>query len=259
MERSENRRYIASVGVGYTAIESRGKLTFPQQNPHFGVLSLLHITPEYFIMRSVTSGWLYATRGAVSFSNDSNTAFTVQSNDAGDSVKIVRWVLAVLIAGFVLIQFVRPDINIQKRSPGTGLSDLYPIPDSVHQVLIVACLDCHSDSTRYPWYASLQPARWYLSGHVRDGRRNLNFDEFATYRPFRQFGKLFQIERQLEEGEMPLSSYLLIHRDAVLSQQQKDLLIAWSRSLRDSLRQKYPPDSLERRRPGGVREGGMGR
>ncbi len=172
-------------------------------------------------------------------------------------MKIVKVVLAVLAVAFVVIQFIRPTLNIQKRSPGQGLADLFPIPDSVHQVLVVACFDCHSDSTRYPWYASLQPSAWYLSNHIAHGKRNLNFDEFATYRPFRQFGKLVQIERQLKEGEMPLSSYLLIHRDAVLSQSQKDLLINWSRALRDSLRQRYPADSLERRRPRENQERGM--
>lgn len=169
-------------------------------------------------------------------------------------MKIVKGILVVLVAAFVVIQFIRPEQNVQRRPPGEGLGDLFPIPDSVHQILVVACFDCHSDSTRYPWYASVQPSAWFLSNHVHNGRRNLNFDEFATYRPFRQFGKLVQIERQLNEGEMPLSSYLLIHRDAVLSQSQKDLLITWSRALRDSLRQRYPPDSLERRRPRDGRE-----
>ncbi len=162
----------------------------------------------------------------------------------------MKVVLALLAVGFLGIQFIRPELNVQQRNPGKSIFEMFPVSDTVHKLLVVACLDCHSDSTRYPWYASIQPSLWYLSNHVHDGKRNLNFDEYATYRPFRQFGKLVQIERQLTEGEMPLSSYLLIHRDAVLSQGQKEMIIAWSRALRDSLRARYPPDSLERRRNG---------
>ena len=172
-----------------------------------------------------------------------------QSYARGDPVKIVKAVVVVLVAAFVIIQFIRPGLNVQQRPTGQGLGDLFPIPDSVHQILEIACLDCHSDSTRYPWYASIEPSGWLLSNHIHDGKGNLNFDEYASYRPFRQFGKLVQIERQLTEGKMPLSSYLLIHRDAVLSQPQKDILIAWSRALRDSLKARYPADSLQRRRP----------
>jgi len=164
-------------------------------------------------------------------------------------VKILKGAMIALLVAFVAIQFIRPEGNVQKRTTGTGLNNLLPIPDSVHDILVISCFDCHSDSTRYPWYYYTQPAAFFLSGHIEHGRKNLNFDEYALYRPFRQYGKLVQIERQLTEGEMPLPSYLLIHRDAVLSESQKNLLIAWSRALRDSLKARYPIDSLERKRP----------
>ena len=170
-------------------------------------------------------------------------------------MKIVKLSLLVLVVAFVAIQFIRPERNDHPRSPQTGISALFQVPDSVQNILRTSCYDCHSDSTRYPWYFSVQPAAWFLGGHIRDGKRGLNFDEYAHYRPFQQFGKLAQIERHITEGDMPLSSYLLIHRDAVLSQDQKDVLIAWTKAMRDSLKSRYPLDSLERHRPRGREEG----
>jgi hypothetical protein len=88
---------------------------------------------------------------------------------------------------------------------------------------------------------------WWLASHIRNGKRGLNFDEFGSYPARRKFIKLRQIEDQLVKKEMPLRSYLIIHRNAILSDEQKLVVIGWSRAMRDSLRSDFPPDSLERR------------
>jgi hypothetical protein len=73
----------------------------------------------------------------------------------------------------------------------------------------------------------------------------LNFSEFASYRIGRQYKKLEEINEQVKEGEMPLSSYTLIHTDAKLNDQQKLSLATWVESVRDSIEAKYPADSLK--------------
>ena len=45
---------------------------------------------------------------------------------------------------------------------------------------------------------------------------------------------------------MPLESYLLIHRDAKLSEDQKTVMAAWCEAMRDSMKAHFPADSLER-------------
>jgi hypothetical protein len=40
----------------------------------------------------------------------------------------------------------------------------------------------------------------------------------------------------IEEGEMPMTSYTLIHGNAKLNDAQKTLLINWFKGLRDSLK-----------------------
>ena len=49
---------------------------------------------------------------------------------------------------------------------------------------------------------------------------------------------------EVKDGEMPLESYTMIHKNAVLSKREKELLYDWATSVRDSIKAKYPADSL---------------
>lgn len=144
-------------------------------------------------------------------------------------------------------QFIRPEKNtpVSPAPPDTAVS--LPMPENVRHVLQRSCFDCHSNATRYPWYANIEPVGWWLAGHISHGKRALNFDEFRSYPARRRFAKLGQLEKQIVEGEMPLPSYLLIHRDALLTNEQKALLVGWTRVLRDSMKAAYPADSLARK------------
>ncbi|MEW6510789.1 MAG: heme-binding domain-containing protein [Bacteroidota bacterium] len=164
-------------------------------------------------------------------------------------MKLSKIVLALLAAAFIVIQFIRPERNTPSSPTAEAAPAPLPIPDEVRQVLQTSCFDCHSNTTRYPWYAEIQPVGWWLAGHIRNAKQELNFDEFSAYPARRKFAKLRQIEEQITEGEMPLPAYTIIHRDAILPTEKKELLIAWTRAVEDSLRAAYPPDSLNRRSP----------
>jgi len=163
-------------------------------------------------------------------------------------MKHVKTTIVVIGAALIMIQFIRPDKNISTAANDQSIGHFFPLPDSVDRILQPACYDCHSNNTRYPWYASIEPVGWYLNDHITDGKRELNFDEFGSYSPRRQFGKLREIQEQINRDDMPLPSYRWIHWDAVLSPDQKTSLLSWSESLMDSLNAHYPPDSLSRRR-----------
>ena len=159
-------------------------------------------------------------------------------------MKILKGVLGIIAAIIVVIQFIRPERNASTPPPEGQI----PIPADVREILQVACFDCHTNNTRYPWYAEIQPVGWWLAGHIRDAKKDLNFDELGIYRPRRRFAKLRQIEEMITEGKMPLPSYTIIHRDAILPAEKKEAIIAWTKAMRDSLRAQYPPDSLQIRR-----------
>lgn len=159
--------------------------------------------------------------------------------------KIFYSVLVIL----VLIQFIRPEKNIHAApaAMANDISKVFPTPEPVQQILKTSCYDCHSNNTVYPWYSNFQPVAGWLNHHVNEGKEEVNFNEFATYRPARQYKKLDEIIEQVKKEEMPLSSYTIVHKDAVLTKDQANLLMDWAAAQQDSMKAKYPADSLIRK------------
>ena len=158
--------------------------------------------------------------------------------------KFLRRFLIVMLVILVIIQFIRPAKNLSATSSATDISIKYPTPDSVLKILQVACYDCHSNNSRYPWYAAIQPVNFWMNGHIADGKSGLNFSEFAAYPIRKQYRRMDDLAKEVKEGGMPLPSYLWIHNDARLTDSQKNMLITWATSIHDDIKTKYPPDSL---------------
>lgn len=161
---------------------------------------------------------------------------------------MIKKILIVLLVAFIVIQFFRPAKNINTAIAANNITKVFSVPDSVHSILKTSCYDCHSNNTYYPWYAAIQPAAWWLQDHVNEGKKEVNFDEFATYSPRRQYKKFEEIIEQVKEEEMPLSSYTLIHRNAKLSKLQSARLTNWANEQQESMKAKYPADSLKRKK-----------
>ncbi len=162
-----------------------------------------------------------------------------------------RKILIVLLAILVLIQFLRPEKNLSDDQTNS-VATRYVVPDSVQQILSVACSDCHSNKTRYPWYAEIQPVAWWLDHHVTDGKRHLNFSNFTTRPIAVQNHKFEETIEVMKENEMPLASYtwLGLHHEAKLTSAQKQLLVDWAQAQMDTLKAQYPADSLILKRRG---------
>ncbi len=159
--------------------------------------------------------------------------------------KFLRFLLFGLILIFIVLQFFHADKN-RSGEKSKDISTIYNVPEPVKQILATACNDCHSNTTDYPWYAYIQPADWWLNDHVEEGKRELNFNTFASYRIYRQYYKLEKLIEEIEEEEMPLSSYTLIHWDAKLDDTQKQELITWAKGIQQQMKMTYPADSLQR-------------
>jgi hypothetical protein len=133
--------------------------------------------------------------------------------------------IAVLL---VLIQFFRPEKNTATAPSANNIAKKYNTPNEVKVILDKACNDCHSNNTKYPWYANFQPVAWWLDHHVDEGKGEINFDEFLTYPAKKARHKMEEVNEMVKEGEMPLNSYTWIHKDAVLTQAEKLLLAEWA-------------------------------
>jgi len=166
-------------------------------------------------------------------------------------MKIIKTVFILLLVVFAVAQFIRPEKNTSTPDLSKDISTVIAIPDTVTRILRESCYDCHSEETRYPWYFEIQPVGWWLDDHITEARRHLNFSTFAGMPLRRQYHGFEEITEQIELDEMPLPSYLIMHRHASLTVEQKDLLNAWVTDSRAYMKSTYPPDSLQSPRRNG--------
>lgn len=153
--------------------------------------------------------------------------------------------LFLLLIIFIVIQFIKPAKNIHPGKQPNNISTLYNVPSNVDEILTKACKDCHSNNTYYPWYFNVQPVAWWMADHINTGKFEINFDEFAAYPIHEQYSKLNAVKGQVQKNQMPLPSYTWIHKDAILTNAEKNILIGWAENIRNQLEAKYPVDSLK--------------
>jgi len=162
---------------------------------------------------------------------------------------MLRRILLILLIIFIIIQFIRPARNISSTVSSNDIAKIYTVPDTVQTILKVSCYDCHSNNTNYPWYSNVQPVGWWLQWHVNDGKKELNYSEFGTYEPRRQWRRLKQTAELTQKHEMPLDSYLWIHKEAKLSDGQIKILSDWAESLAEKIRVEKNVDTTRRQPP----------
>ena len=151
-------------------------------------------------------------------------------------MKRVKKILLGLLIILILIQFIRPARNKSSELLTTDITKTFNVPENVQLVLKAACYDCHSNNTNYPWYSRIQPFGWLLAKHIRNGKAELNFNEFGSYSLRRQISKMSGLGNSVKDGTMPLFSYTMIHKSARLSNEDKALLIDWAVGIKDRLR-----------------------
>ena len=158
---------------------------------------------------------------------------------------MVKKVLIGLGIALLIIQFFQPEKN-ESNDLTYDIATKYQVPDDVNHLLQVSCNDCHSNKTVYPWYAKVQPVAWWINKHVVDGKRHLNYSTFTQMPIARQNHKLEETIEMVEENEMPLASYtyLGLHSEAKLSDEQRTIIIDWAKAQMSYLEDTYPADSL---------------
>ncbi|WP_430895380.1 MULTISPECIES: heme-binding domain-containing protein [unclassified Paraflavitalea] len=142
----------------------------------------------------------------------------------------------IIIGVIVIIQLI-PMTKNQNGPETASIDKKYKVPEEVAVILKDACYDCHSNNTEYPWYTKIQPVGFWLNHHVNEGKEHLNFSEFLSYPATRQSKKLEEVVETIEEGEMPLASYTYfgLHKNAKLSEAQKQVLINWAKSVKSEI------------------------
>ncbi len=132
-----------------------------------------------------------------------------------------RTIILVLVILVVGLQLVPVD-----RSNPPVMNDLQA-PAAVKEILVRSCYDCHSNTTRWPWYARVAPVSWLVAGHVWDGRAALNFSAWLRYDYGEQQRLGAAVIETMEKHTMPLPAYIYLHPEAKLTGSEIRTLRGW--------------------------------
>lgn len=146
--------------------------------------------------------------------------------------KILLGLIIVLIG----IQFIHPARNKGESETPQDITHAVQVPTEIKDMISTSCFNCHSNYTDYPWYSYVNPVGWWLNGHIKKGKGELNFSEFATYEDDWKNHVLEEIAEEVGEGHMPLPPYLWIHTDARLTETQRQSIVDWA----NTERRKFP-------------------
>jgi len=149
--------------------------------------------------------------------------------------KILKRVGLLLLVALIIAQFFGPEENNGDLASVTPFLVDTNASEPVKTILETACMDCHSEHTRYPWYNSITPVNYWMAHHVDEAKSHFNMSLWNSYSDKKKDHKLEELIEEVEEEHMPITSYKLTHGDAKLTSEQIETLINWAKQAR----QKY--------------------
>ncbi len=120
----------------------------------------------------------------------------------------------------IAIQFIRPDFN----NPAVDETVTLNADPHVMSTLKTSCYDCHSSETKYPWYHNVAPMSWIMSDNIARGRKALDFSNWANIDAKVKLERLARAKQVVNNEMMPKHEYLLMHKNAVLNNDDKQAL-----------------------------------
>ncbi len=142
-------------------------------------------------------------------------------------MKNINKLILFLLAGFLLIQFFRPE-NINDGKP---TQDLVNVPKEVNTILRNSCFDCHSSEANLRWYDKITPANFLVNSHIKEGREALDFSKWNSWPKPQQNSTIYYAINKVLSGEMPIPSYAAVHSSTKLNEHQIEILKNYALSL----------------------------
>ncbi len=148
----------------------------------------------------------------------------------------VKWALlipAVILAG---IQFARP--GGRTNPPEDYSKTIFAEPavwQDAPQSIERACLDCYSSRTRWPWYSNVAPVSRLVVRDVANGREHMDLSDWAAYDDLQKAALLQDVCKLVKRGAMPLPIYMPMHREAKLTDKERQEICAWAERARARL------------------------
>lgn len=133
----------------------------------------------------------------------------------------------IIFLSFQFIQIDKGNPSVNKKIDYNQITQTTP---EIQKILKKACYDCHSNEVNYPWYSSIAPISWFIKEHVNQGKEYVNFSEYGKYNRYQKEHINSSLYRVIENKTMPLNSYLWMHKEANLSEEDFILLLNWFRT-----------------------------
>ena len=149
-------------------------------------------------------------------------------------MKILKKIGVILLVVFLVAQFFSPEKNNGSVDTVNGFIAETNPPEKVVSILKNTCFDCHSSTTRYPWYNSITPVNYWLAEHINDGKKHLDFSVWSTYSLKKKEHKMDELVEEVLEKEMPLDSYTWTHKDAILSDEEIKVVTSWATKVQEN-------------------------
>jgi len=132
-----------------------------------------------------------------------------------------------LVIILALMQFKQIDKTNPEYNEAEDFITITQPSEEIATLIKAACYDCHSHQAKYPWYSNVAPISWMVEHHIEEGREHLNFSKWGSYDTKKANHKLEECIEEIEEGEMPMKPYVVMHSEAKMSKEQKKALMAF--------------------------------
>ena len=152
--------------------------------------------------------------------------------------KILKYIFLLLLAAFVIIQFFPADKSVPEFDASGDFITMTQPDENVESILRISCYDCHSFETNYPWYSNIAPISWWLQGHIDHGRGEMNLSLWKDYEYKKADHKLEEMVEEVENFHMPITSYLVAHKEARMNPEKLEQLRNFVEKLRAEMRQE---------------------
>ena len=100
-------------------------------------------------------------------------------------------------------------------------------PNEVKKILRESCYDCHSNETIWYWYTKYAPISWLIAHDVNEGREYLNFSTWDKYSVNEKNELMYESLETIQEGEMPMKIYELMHPNSKINKDELNTLTMW--------------------------------
>jgi hypothetical protein len=144
----------------------------------------------------------------------------------GSRLKAAVVGLVVVLAG---AQLIRPERANPPIDSSRTIQAQTGTAEGLSAVLNRSCGQCHSNATVWPWYTNIAPVSWLMAYGVKQGRRAVNYSEWAGYPLERQRALLVASCQAASSGRMPGSPFTLLYPGTRLSSQDVETICAASR------------------------------